>query len=123
MAGRTSTLPCVMTAAALEARSPNPPPWLNKPIAVPPGCSLSDVEWILISSIQPGRQDRFQTNARPMVAPGLSYPALVLGAKGSSAANTIADGHHRYFILLDQGWQGRVPVVHGSGRWVHRAGR
>lgn len=110
MAGRTSTLPCVMTAAALEARSPNPPPWLNKPIAVPPGCSLSDVEWI-------------QTNARPMVAPGLSYPALVLGAKGSSAANTIADGHHRYFILLDQGWQGRVPVVHGSGRWVHRAGR
>lgn len=123
MSPGTRTLPGLMTAAALEARSPHPPPWLNKPIAVPPGRSGADVEWVLISCIQPGRQDRFQTDARPMVAPGLSYPALILGAKGTAAANTIVDGHHRYYFLLDQGWQGRVPVVHGSGRWVHSSGR
>lgn len=123
MSSRTRTLPCTVTAADLEARSLHPPPWLNKPISVPPGYSLTDVEWIPISCIKPGRQDRFQTDARPMVAPGLSYPALILGAKGGAGANTVVDGHHRYFVLLDQGWRGRVPVVHSSERWLHHLGR
>lgn len=90
MADRTRTMPGVVTGAELEARSLCSPPWINR-----------------------------QTAARPMVAPGPSYPALVLGALGTAEENTICDGHHRCYLLLDQGWKGRVPVVHRSGRWLH----
>ena len=120
MPNHTRTLPGAMTAAHLEAQSMHPPPWLNKPVVAPPG--FFEVCWIPISCLRPGRQCRYQTASRPMVAPGLSYPALIVGVLGTAGANTIVDGHHRYFVLLDQGWKGRVPVVHSSGRWVHKAG-
>ena len=47
-----------------------------------------------------------------MTAPGPAYPALVLNHKGSLAENLIGDGHHRYYVLIDAGWRGHVPIVH-----------
>lgn len=94
------------------------PPWEGKSVVVPSTRSpvtskvleSEDVEWLPIDQIRPV-QTRRQTWSRPMNEPGLTYPALTLGAD-----NVIINGHHRYYVLLDGGWRGDVPIVRTQKR-------
>lgn len=80
------------------------PPWDGKPVVAPKGWTDAEIEWVPIAEIRPC-EPKSSTRRRRMTEPGPTYPALVLAGK------SILNGHHRYYNLVDGGWQGTVPVV------------
>jgi hypothetical protein len=97
-------------ARRLPPQPRNWPPWIRKGAVAPQGRTDDEIEWVPIGEIRPGHS-RTQTWSRQMAASGSSYPALVL-----TASNLLTDGHHRYYVLIDGGWQGMVPIVRRKRR-------
>lgn len=79
-------------------------PWKERGVGKHPWFPDAPVRWIHISKIKPvhGR------NPRPPkpINPNKPYEPLVINRE-----DKLQDGYHRYFDLLDAGFDGEVPVV------------
>lgn len=84
---------------------PDWPPWKKKRVYAPEGWRDDEIEWVPIRDLDPAQSRAYTRD--PMKAPGPAYPALIVSKNGK----VIADGHHRYWLLMEGGYRGTVPVV------------
>lgn len=115
----THQLPGLITAAH-RTRKPRRfavkmPPWQDKNVVAPPGYPDETVQWIPMDELVPRKsfEDTFKTPMK--FDSGNQYVALLVDTNRSGKLS-IADGHHRYYILQDADFAGLVPVVEQRAR-------